>query len=382
MNEFRKFFLKIFIIVFIFLFFFFRADTVRSQTCTDKGNLNDRIGCYEQELSRLTNQAKTLSNQIAQFDAQIKLATLKISETEDKISQLGGRIDQLEISLVTLTNAFSARAVETYKMAKLGDAFFLLVTSPDLSGAVSRFHYLKKVQDVDSSLLERLQKAQTLYKEEKTDQENLQDVLKKQKDTLDKQKKEKANLLSVTRNDEKKYQELLAAARAELAVVLGQGKETFLRNVSEGDVIGHVIPSASGCSSGQHLHFEVHNGDTVSDPNNYLRGISFSYQYGPDQYNYYGTINPHGGWNWPMNEPIFINQGFGSHGFAKTFYPGGVHNGIDMDSSSSSSVKAVKPGKLYGGSYQCGGRYPGALLYAKVDHGDGITTWYLHTTPQ
>ena len=83
-----------------------------------------------------------------------------------------------------------------------------------------------------------------------------------------------------------------------------------------------------------------------------------------------------------MDEPIEINQGFGSHGFAQAFYPGGVHNGIDLDSNSSTQVKAVKPGKLYGGSYQCGGVYPGALLYAKVEQGDGFTTWYLHTTPQ
>ena len=159
------------------------------------------------------------------------------------------------------------------------------------------------------------------------------------------------------------------------------GKETFLRDVSEGDTIGRVIPSASGCSSGQHLHFEVHSGGSIQDPNNYLKPISFSYSPGYDT-SYYGAINPHGIWNWPMNEPIEINQGFGSHPFAQAFYPGGVHNGIDLDSGSSTNVKAVKSGKLYGGSYQCGGRYAGTLLYAKVEQGDGITTWYLHMTPQ
>ena len=59
-----------------------------------------------------------------------------------------------------------------------------------------------------------------------------------------------------------------------------------------------------------------------------------------------------------------------------------AHNGIDLDSNSSTQVRAVKAGKLYGGSYQCGGSYPGALLFAKVDNGDGTTSWYLHMTPQ
>lgn len=364
------------------IFFGVKVVRVSAQACADKTNLSERINCYEDELSRLGAQSKTLSNQIAQFDAQIRLTTLKISQTEEKISLLGGRIDQLEGSLDALSSAFSSRAVETYKMARVGDPFLIVVSAPDLSEAISRFHYLQRIQEADRDLLQRLQAAQDTYKVEKSDQEELQAELEKQKANLDRQKREKAALLAVTKNDERKYQELLAAARAELAVTLGQGKESFLRDVSEGDTIGRVIPSASGCSSGQHLHFEVHNGNSVQDPNNFLRQISFTYSYNADQYGYYGTINPHGSWNWPMNEPIEINQGFGSHGFASTFYPGGVHNGIDMDSASSTTVKAAKAGKLYGGSYSCGGRYPGVLLYAKIEQGDGITTWYLHMTPQ
>lgn len=356
---------------------------VFAQACTDKPSLTERISCYEQELTRLGAQSKTLSNQIAQFDAQIRLTTLKISQTEEKISLLGGRIDQLEGSLSALSEAFSSRVVETYKMARVGDPFLILISAPDLSGAVSRFHYLQRIQEADRDLLSRLQSAQTTYKEEKTDQETLQAQLQKQKADLDRQKKEKANLLTVTKNDERKYQELLAAARAELAVVLGQGKETFLRNVSEGERIGSVISGRSGCSTGTHLHFEIRQGGGYLDPNNYLRSISFSYDEPYDK-SYYGAISPHGSWNWPLNEPIQINQGFGSHGYARVAYPytGGVHTGIDMVSGSSSTVKAVRSGKLYGGSYQCTGSLSGTLLYAKIDHGDGLTAWYLHITPQ
>ena len=160
---------------------------------------------------------------------------------------------------------------------------------------------MKGIKEADQDLMTRLQSAQTNYENQKEEEEVLKQQLGEQKVQLDKQKKEKANLLAITKNDEKRYQQLLAAARAELAVVLGQGKETFLRNVSEGDVIGRVIASASGCSSGQHLHFEVHQGGSIKDPSEYLRGISFSYQYSPDQYGYYGTINPRGRWNLPIN---------------------------------------------------------------------------------
>lgn len=367
-----------FLLSFLFLI---PVSRVLGEECQGISDLNARISCYSDVLNRLGSQANTLKNQIAQFDAQIKLTTLKISQTEEKIALLGGRIDQLEASLDALTKAFSSRAVETYKMTRFGDPLMLVFTSGDLTEAVSRFHYLQKIQDADRDLLERLQTAQTTYKGQKADQEDLQKQLEQQKKDLNNQKQAKANLLAITRNDERKYQELLAEARAELAAVQGLGKETFLRDVGEGEKIGTLLSGASGCSSGTHLHFEVHQGGNYQDPNNFLRSISFTYDYGSDQYDYYGTISPHGPWNWPLSEPIVITQGFGSSGFAKIAYPytGGVHTGIDMQSKSSNDVKAVKAGKLYGGSYQCRN---GMLLYAKVDQGDGMTSWYLHMSPQ
>jgi len=352
-----------------------------AQACTGIGNLTERIDCLGKELSRLGSQSKTLSNQIAQFNAQINLATLKIADTEKKIELLGGRIDQLEVSLNSLTEAFSSRAVETYKMSRFENNFMFILTAGDVDDAVARFHYLARVQEEDRSLLVRLQEAQTSYRGQKQDQETLQIELQKQKNNLNSQKQAKASLLAVTKNDEKIFANLRDTARAELAVLQGFGKETFLRDVGEGEKIGTIITGSSGCSSGTHLHFEVHNGSSVVDPGNFLRPISFTYDYGADQYGYYGTISPRGSWNWPLNEPIQINQGYGAHGYAQTFYAGGVHTGIDMDSNDN-VVKSVKAGKFYGGSYQCTGTYKGTLLYAKVDQGDGTTAWYLHMVPQ
>lgn len=362
-------------IFFIAVFFVNGANLIAKSTA----EIQEEIKNFEKELDRLQTQAKTLSNQILQFDAQIKVTELKINQTEEKILLLGGRIDQLESSLSSLVKAFSTRAKETYIMTRLQDAILIVASASDLREAVSRYQYLRLIQASDRELMLRLQTAQNSYKNQKSVQEELAELLENQKSVLDRQKKEKTSLLSVTRNDEKKYQELLITARAELAISLGQGNETFLRDVKEGEKIGTIISGRSGCSTGTHLHFEIHQGDTIMDPNNLLKQISFSYS---DNYDisYYGSISPHGSWNWPMNEPIQINQGFGSHGYARVFYPGGTHNGFDL-TSSDRTVKAVKDGKFYGGSYQCGGRNSGVLLYAKVDQGDGITAWYLHMTP-
>lgn len=207
---------------------------VRAQTCGSEQECNDLIQQYTDEISKLQGQASTLKNQIAQFDAQIKLTTLKIIDTQNKIALLGGRIDQLEVSLNDLTAAFSSRAVETYKLSRFESNFTLIISASDINDAVSRFHYLEKIQEADRSLLEKLQEAQTTYQGQKADQEDLQKTLQVQKDSLNAQKVAKNNLLTATQNSEAKYQSLLSQAIAQrnafLSFVTRQGGASILSN--------------------------------------------------------------------------------------------------------------------------------------------------------
>ena len=201
---------------------------------SDQANIGNKIACLAGKVSQLSSQAGTLKNQIAQFDYQIRLTSLKIQDTQDKIALLGGRIDQLEVSLNDLTNAFSGRAVETYKMSRIESSLAFLLSATDIDSAVSRFHYLQKIQEADRSLLGKLQEAQTTYQGQKTDQETLQLELKKQQANLNSQKAAKNSLLAATKNDESKYQSLLSQARVQLAAfrsfVASQGGASILGN--------------------------------------------------------------------------------------------------------------------------------------------------------
>jgi len=349
--------------------------------------LKKEIEQYEQEIKRLSSQASTLSNQIAQYDAQIRLTTLKIAETQEKIFLLGGRIDQLEQSLQELTNAFASRVVQTYKMSKLSSPYLLLIYASDLPDAVSSFHYLQRIQEADRDLLVRLEKAQVVYKEEKVGQEELQNDLKEQKSVLGAQKSAKATLLEQTRNDERKYQQLLAAARSEFeaiqAIIAGKGQEEEAGKVSQGQRIATIIQGGSCNSSGTHLHFIVRDAsNNTQSPFSYIKaGVDYEDCSGSSCGGSDGDpFNPSGSWDWPINPKIKFTQGYGSTWATRNTWVGKIyqfHNGIDIDSQSSGEVKAVKSGTLYRGSYT---GYNGCKLrYVRVDHDDSdLDTLYLH----
>ncbi|MFV1917288.1 MAG: murein hydrolase activator EnvC [Patescibacteria group bacterium] len=339
--------------------------------------LSQEIEQYESEIAKLKSQASTLSNQIAQYDAQIRLTSLKIEETEEKIALLGGRIGQLEESLDALTNAFASRAVLTYKMARLNQPYLILVSAKDLNDAVSSFHYLQKIQEADRGLLVRLEEAQINYKEEKVDQEGLQIELEEQKSFLGVQKAAKANLLAVTKNDEKRYQELLKKARAELAaiqaIIAGKGDETKVREVNEGEKIASILtfgPNLDACSTGSHLHFEVVKDRVYQNPFSFLSKRSLMWD------NIDPPQNGSGSWNWPLNDPIRITQGYGQTSYSG-IYAGHVHTGVDMTNDDNREVKSVKKGTLYRGGISCGG---GTLQYVRVQQDDGYDTYYLHVS--
>ncbi|KKQ51323.1 MAG: hypothetical protein US72_C0018G0015 [Microgenomates group bacterium GW2011_GWC1_38_12] len=340
------------LLVLLLTFFFVRPIFVAAESESEKlERLSNEIEQYEQELGKLKSQASTLSNQIAQYDAQIRLTTLKIAQTEEKILLLGGRIDQLETSLTALTKAFTSRVVYTYKMSRLNEAYLMLIFSSDLNSAISSFHYLQKIQEADRDLLVRLEKAQVDYRDQKSDQEELQGQLEEQKSVLGAQKTAKAVLLEQTRNDERRYQQLLSAVRAEFeaiqAILAGKGQEEEVGKVSVGQRIASIIQGASCNSSGSHLHFIIRQGTATQNPFSYLRsGIDYENCSGSSCGSNDGDpFSPTGGWDWPINR-------------------------------NSTEVKAVKTGTLFRGSYGTGSC---RLRYVRVDHEDSdLDTLYLH----
>jgi peptidoglycan hydrolase CwlO-like protein len=357
----------------VFLIFSLFVTPAYSAECDNVGDVNQKIKCYESVLGKLGDQSKTLSSQIASFDAQIKLTSLKIAQTQEQINLLSGRINQLEGSLGELELAFEQRAVETYKLSRVDDPMVMVLTASDLDEAVSRFFYLKKIQEADRDLLRRLETAQKNYEEEKTDQEELETQLSNQQKNLNSQKAAKNTLLAQTKNNEKQYQSLLAQALAEKAAIeraLVSGRK--VGPVKAGDSIALVGNSGyPGCSTGKHLHFEVRKNGVWTDPSPYLQSKSvLDEDAGANR-----TIGS-GSWQWPIADTVRLTQHYGKTPYSWRYsYSGGIHTGFDMVSTGSDIIKAPADGELFKSSERCGNS---TINIVYIDHGSDLLTFYLH----
>lgn len=352
----------------------------------------DKQACWEGKIREAQNSAQTLSSTIALITGQLRLKESQIEQTlseihtlEREIDDLTNRIAGLNLSLDRLTTVLVKRVNEQYKSHYVTPAISILA-SESFSQALRQYKYRTLAQQQTVQAMQQAETTKQTYDQEKAlkeekqaEVERKQAQLKQQQGELNKQKADQQFLLNETKNNEAMYQRELAKTLAELqaiqSIIAGKGAESNAGEVKQGDSIASIIVGASPCSTGTHLHFEVVQDGTHRDPAGYLKGIDAAWNNSPDTSFGFG-----GDWEWPVNNPAKINQGYGMTYYARVrrSYGGQPHTGIDMASKSSGdySVKAVKDGTLFRGSIKCGG---GQLRYVKVEHKDSnLSTYYLH----
>jgi len=230
---------KIFCLLFFVLATFFIATPINTfaEDCNPSKCNSDDAGCLEgqkiiceQKVSELGTAKNTLANQIKILTSQYELTQLKITQTENsikgleqEINNLSVEIDKLNIQLNDLSQLFVYQTAQNYKNQRKAPLFFFLLNSK-LNDFLQQNEYVSSVRQNNQENLIKMGTIKENYDIQKTaktkkqqDMEILQKTLATQKNTLNSQKIAKDKLLSVTKNDEKYYQNLLISVQNKLA---------------------------------------------------------------------------------------------------------------------------------------------------------------------
>lgn len=302
--------------------------------------LQQQINQYQDQVDQFSTQAQTLQgalNGINQNQSQLKrninLTTTKISRTNLVIQQNQNQIGTLGQGIVKSTTALN----ETIRALNSNDQqSFLnfLASDQTISQFLLDVDQIVQVQrDLKDHVITlrdaktNLEFAQQALQQKKIELQGLNSQLSDQKKVVDEQAQEKATLLATTKNQESKYQALIAATQKQV----------------------------------EDLNSEIYN---------YESQLKF-------------TLNPNslpvqGALAWPLSS-VLITQKFGKTVDAKRLYVSGSHSGVDFRASIGTPVYAAADGVVEGTGdtdLTCYKASFGKWVFIK--HNNGLSTVYGH----
>jgi peptidoglycan hydrolase CwlO-like protein len=206
-----------------------------------EGVVRDYVASCQSKIASSKGEQATLASAIGYLNTQISLARAEIIKTQQdldrinlEISDLSGKIENIDYSLDDLTELFVSRVKSSYKESKSTNIALSLFNTSGFFDFFRHFQYVQKIRDHDQEVLISLESARLDLDQQKSLKElkqaevqSLKIELSSQQAVLNGQVATKNKLLADTKNDEKKYASLLSSAQSQLAAfqrfVAGQG---------------------------------------------------------------------------------------------------------------------------------------------------------------
>ena len=235
------------------------SSTVRSSPrltpMTPRSQLNQEIATYQQEIQQAGADKATLQAAINSLDlqkskiqAQVALTEKQISTTQLQITQLGGQINNTQATIAT-DQASLAEYLRNLEKDDSQPLFMQVLATDDLSAAWSDVNATLQVQESVANEMQALQQQESALASSKAASQNQQATLTTQQQSLTAQQQSlaqtvqsKSQLLTETNQKESTYEQLLAAAEAQLnsfsAFTQNAGGSKLLGNQTECDSWG------------------------------------------------------------------------------------------------------------------------------------------------
>jgi len=307
--------------------------------------LEKEIEVYQKEINKTLEEKQTLNNQIKQLQNTSSKLLTEIKLTNKKIENAGFTIKKINLDIGQKNNQIKVsenglaeiiRKLDEEESKTLLEILLAHNNFSEFFENIERMEYLHK--DINANLEELLhlkkdmENKQSEKKEEKQEHERLNMQLADQKQLIELNKYEKAELLTKTKNKEENYKNILQEKITK--------KDLFLQEMADLEA---------------KLRIEI-------DPNSI-------------------PVVGSGILKWPLDK-IKITQHFGDTPFATQnpqVYGGKGHNGIDFRASIGTPIKA----SLNGIVEEIGNTdaIPGCYSYGKwilLKHPNGLSTLYAH----
>lgn len=185
-------------------------------------DVQTKIDAYTSEIKAQQKKARSLKSEMVIFDNRINKNQLEIKETKLKIDEIELSIEDLKNQMIASEKRISENRESLKQFIKLlyaydqNSMFDLLLTKDNISDF---FNELNATEAMESKIIKaivilRKEKDEMAVKEEEleTEQsqhENLIDIKVRQNSNLGELKKQKAELLEVTKGEERRFQQIL-----------------------------------------------------------------------------------------------------------------------------------------------------------------------------
>ena len=285
----------------------------------------DKKGVLSSELADYNSRVDQLASEVAILRNREAIVIAELRRTQARLNREKQHLAELKVQLGRSLNVLRQRLVGIYRSGS-PDLLTVMLDSDGFDDLVSRYEYLRRIEEQDSSIVSRvrtLRNGTRLTVERVTENRN--------------EIEDKKAELARTRAQ-------LEAREAELAAVRDQKAAAL-------DSVNSNIEKLEGDVSDLQDQIQQQIQAASSTP-----GIE-PLQAGPVQ-------GASGGWIWPVNGTL--SSPFG-------YRWGRMHEGIDISVAEGTPIRAAKPGNVILAAYT--GGYGN---YTCVDHGGGLSSCYAH----